>query len=308
MDIFSPGKINLALNVGELLDDGYHQVDSLFHIIELGDVVSIEPSDELKVTCSTKLDIPMQENLAYKAAKAFDAEFGTDSPLHIHIEKKLPAGGGLGGGSSNAAATLFGVACTHGIDPYDERVLKIAGELGSDVPVFLASTGAPLMTHHGEMLSEALPPATGVSVVIAWPKRAHSNTGKVYKTFDAHPKPVKSMDSLVHVLQSLKTETEYAMSSVQRAHIARMLAPELYNNLGEAALSVTPRAGEVLEFLREQPQTLAAQVSGSGACSFALCASDAEAVELAETCKEMGLSAQPTKLRSHGVSLTDGVN
>lgn len=308
MDIFSPGKINLALNVGALLDDGYHQVDSIFHTIELGDVVSLEPSEELQVTCSVKLDIPMQENLAYKAVQAFDAEFGTKSPVHIHIEKKLIAGGGLGGGSSNAAATLFGVACLHGINPQDERVLKIAGELGSDVPVFLAATGAPLMTHHGEVISEALPPATGVPVVIAWPKRAHSNTAKVYKAFDAHPRPVKSMEVLAEILRSLRAESERDTTCVQRAHIARMLAQELYNNLGDAAVAVTPRVGEVLEFLREQPQTLAAQVSGSGACSFALCASDAEAAELADTCKEMGLGAQPTKLRAHGVSLIDGAN
>lgn len=311
MEIFSPGKVNLALNVGAKQADGYHLVDSIFHALELGDVVRFEPAAELSVSCSVELGISQEDNLMYKAARAFDGEFGTDSRFAIHVDKHLLAGGGLGGGSSNAAAVLYGLALEHGISTTDARLLKVAAHLGSDVPVFLAQTGAPLMAHYGERIKEALTPAAGVPVVVAWPLEAHSNTGEVYHAFDENPAPRKPMDNLADFLRlspAARKPKDFRAREQLIAAQANILAGELYNNLSEAAILVTPEVGDVLLFLLAQSQTLGAAVSGSGACSFALCAYEREAHELAEKCQQQGWGAQATRLRARGVSKISGVD
>lgn len=294
MKIFSPGKVNLALNVGPLQDDGYHQFDSIFHALEWGDVITIEPAETLSVTCSTDLGIAESDNLAYKAARAFDAAFSTDSRVAIHIEKELPSGGGLGGGSSNAAAVLYGLAVLNGKDPHGADILDVAATLGSDVPVFLAETGAPQMTGRGERVKAALPPATKISLVIAWPQGAHSDTGAVYKAFDRNPQPTRAFDELRRKL--------WVYTSDNLDEQATSLAHELYNNLSEAACEVTPQVADVLAFLRSQPQTLGAIVSGSGACSFALTINQQQAHELEQACREQGYNAKTTQLRAVGVN------
>ena len=311
MEIFSPGKVNLALNVGPKQPDGYHRVDSIFHALELGDVVTLEPAEVLSVTCSIDLGIVQEENLMFKAARAFDAEFQTKSNVAIHVEKSLLAGGGLGGGSSNAAAVLFGLALMHGIDTKEKRMLKVAARLGSDVPVFLAPTGATCMTGHGERIKESLPAATGVPVVIAWPADAHSNTGEVYRAFDEYPVATKSMDNLLDYLRLLPAAhkpSDFGPDEKLIATRAHILAGELYNNLSEAAIRVTPEVGDVLLFLLAQSQTLGATVSGSGACSFALCSTYDEAFELAQQCQQHGWGARATRLRALGVSKINGVD
>ena len=311
MEIFSPGKVNLALNVGPKQPDGYHRVDSIFHTIELGDIVTLELAETLSVTCSVDLGIAQEDNLMFKAARAFDAAFNTQSNVAIHVEKSLIAGGGLGGGSSNAAAVLYALALANNIGVHDKRLLEVAAQLGSDVPVFLAPTGASLMTRRGEHIEEALPAAAGVPIVIAWPVGAHSETGAVYQAFDEHPVARKSMDSLRDYLRLLPSAHNSANFTVAenlistRAHI---LAGELYNNLSEAAIRVTPEVGDVLLFLLAQPQTLGATVSGSGACSFALCSTYDEAFELANQCQLQGWGARATRLRARGVSKINGVD
>lgn len=310
MEIFSPGKINLALNVSHIKSDGYHPVDSVFHMLEYGDIVLVEPAHKLSVTCSTDLGISQEENLVYKAAKKFDETFGTISHVSVHIDKRLKAGGGLGGGSSNAAALLYALCQIHNVRTNDARLLKMAGLLGADVPVFLAPTGASLMTHYGEKLEASLKPAAGVPVVIAWPRNAHSNTGEVYHAFDEAPVGTKSMANLCDYLNkivSIESKPSFAPQDKLIAMQAHFLADELYNNLSEAAIRVTPEVGDVLLNLLAQPQTLGATVSGSGACSFALTASNGDAQTLAAQCEAAGFGAFATKLRARGVSKINGI-
>lgn len=342
MEIFSPGKINLALNVGRVRPDGYHPVDSVFHMIEFGDIVSLHPAEHLSVTCTYDLGISQEDNLVYKAAKMFDATFNTVSHFAIHIEKHLKAGGGLGGGSSNAAAVLYALCIIHNVRATDAQLLALAASLGSDVPVFLAPTGASLMTNRGEKLARSLVPAAGVPLVIAWPQNAHSNTGEVYRAFDDAPVATKSMANLCDYLDLIvpqkngaasqttaMSETEAGTEAEAKAEAksksdsrdnvsfapqdkliamqAHFLAGELYNNLSEAAIRVTPEVGDVLLNLLAQPQTLGATVSGSGACSFAITASNDDAQKLAEQCKAAGFGAFATKLRSRGVAKINGI-
>lgn len=137
-------KINWALRILGKRADGYHDLETLYQQISLCDVVTIEESRELSLTCSDPT-IPTDEtNLALRAARAIGAP-----PVSIHIEKRIPAGGGLGGGSSNAAATLVALDEMFSLDaPLHELALQ----LGSDVPFFLIG-GRAYATGRGEELT-----------------------------------------------------------------------------------------------------------------------------------------------------------
>ena len=115
--LLAPAKVNLYLGVGGRAPDGYHDVITVLQALDFGDTVRILPADELAVTTSVDLGIPESENLAYRAALAFAEEFSVAPRVVIEIEKRIPVGAGLAGGSSDAAAVIVGLAHLHGVDP-----------------------------------------------------------------------------------------------------------------------------------------------------------------------------------------------
>lgn len=172
-------KINFGLQVLSKMADGYHEINTVFLKIPLYDIISIEKSDNLQVSCSIDLGINQEDNLVYKAADKLRKYCG-DSKLaaKINIEKHIPFGGGLGGGSSNAAATLtvlndlWDLNCTY------EELHKIGTELGADVPFFLKE-GAAEGKGRGEILSffdYSLP----FYVVLVFPN-IHVSTPQAYR-------------------------------------------------------------------------------------------------------------------------------
>ncbi len=152
----APAKINLDLRILAREETGFHQIETLFQAIEFYDTVSIELAEGgqvfLKVDTTdtsygvsdspSRFDLgPTTGNLVYRAAQAFLAEAKLGSGLKIKLTKVIPSGAGLGGGSSDAAATLRGLAALFpGAIGFDQLV-GIAGSLGSDVPFFLSSSG-----------------------------------------------------------------------------------------------------------------------------------------------------------------------
>lgn len=306
MRFFSPAKVNLTLNVGRLRSDGFHTLDSIFHLIDFGDIVSVEPAQETTVTVEPSLDLAQEDNLAYKAVTLFEEEFKSKTPVAIKIEKQIPAGGGLGGGSSNAATVLYALATMQGIDPQSPHMRAVASRLGSDVPVFLAPTGASLMTGRGERLARSLPPVAGVPVVIALPQDVSVSTAQVYRAFDANPQPAHSSEHLVSLLDQIipliPSGATFENHEERNAHVATLIAGEVYNNLASAAVYTQPEVGDCLLFLRMHKATLCAEVSGSGGCSFALCATQEDADCLAQDARREGFFAIKTTLRSRGVT------
>jgi 4-diphosphocytidyl-2-C-methyl-D-erythritol kinase len=137
MQATAHAKINWSLRVTGKRADGYHDIETLFQTISLHDTLTIEPADELSMTCSDP-SIPTDDtNLVIRAAKIAGLR------VRIHLEKQIPAGGGLGGGSSDAAAILtFG----------DEFDLNVALSLGSDVPFFIHG-GTQYARGRGEILT-----------------------------------------------------------------------------------------------------------------------------------------------------------
>jgi len=166
------------LRVIKKRSDGYHEIRGLFQTLDLCDRITLKPSDRDLVTC-TNPDVPTdQNNLCFKALKLFREASGIHSRFHIHIEKQIPVGAGLGGGSSNAATLLFMLNRYCG-DIFPEKILeRIGSQIGADVPFFFSSGcalcegfGDRVFSRNVEMENE---------VMIAVPNFG-MDTGAVYK-------------------------------------------------------------------------------------------------------------------------------
>lgn len=145
-------KLNLALQVLNKRDDGFHNINTIFSCINLYDEISINICDNLNVLCNVDLGIPQEDNLVYKAAKLFYDNKLVDTPLQIQINKQIPFGGGLGGGSSDAACTLLMINEYFNLN-LDYNILhNFACKLGSDVPFFL-KFGTAIGQSRGEILN-----------------------------------------------------------------------------------------------------------------------------------------------------------
>jgi len=129
-------KINWLLRILGKREDGFHELCTIFQTVSLFDEITFEESDKLSLTCNIE-NIPTGEtNLIIKAANVLRNEFDVKKGARIYLEKRIPAPGGLGGGSSNAAVALFGLATLWNLDVEFEKLVEIGTKLGSDVPFF----------------------------------------------------------------------------------------------------------------------------------------------------------------------------
>ncbi len=285
--IVAPAKINLYLGVHSEKDErGYHRVDSVMTALELADIVRIAPASEFSVRMVPAIDVPVAHNTAYRAAQALAEAFGRVPSVSIEIEKHIPVQAGLGGPSTDAAATLVGLCHLWGIDPADGRVEAVARSIGADVPFFLASVLA-YCAGAGDVVHEEFEPFAGFPVVLVKPESVGVSAAGAYKRFDECPHGVAPLDPLLSAL---------------RAHDISCVAARIANNLTPAAYALAPAVEQVVLWLRAQSDTLAAQVTGSGACVFAICATQAVAERIARTAREAhGWWACATTMAKSGV-------
>jgi len=270
----APAKVNLFLHVGPPTDDGYHPICSLMVFADLGDRISIELG-EGRLTVNGPFGSglgPEQDNLIFRAVRAFVAELGRPmAELSMSLEKQLPVASGLGGGSSDAGATLRLIRDVFAPQIDDARLERVAASLGADGAACL--WGRPVIA---EGRGERLSPAPGLPVldcVLVNPGLAVS-TPDVYRRLDASSafgdvRPPRMPD---------------AFESPQE--VAAWLATQS-NDLEAPAIAAAPEVGAVLATLRDEPETLLARVSGSGGTCFALCADDIAAETLAERIEAM---------------------
>ena len=264
--VTAPAKVNLYLGVHTQRDDrGYHRVDSVMAATSLADVVTLAPAERLTVRTVPEADFPMEHNTAYRAACALGEAFGREPSFEIVIEKHIPLRAGLGGPSSDAAATLMGLCHAWGINPRDERVDAIARSIGADVPFFLYGALA-YCDGAGDRLREAFEPLAGMPIVLVKPVCAGVTAREAYEVFDQDPPSAAPLEPLLEAL---------------RAHDAAEVPAHIANNLASAACTIAPEIAGVVSWLRGQDGVLAAQVTGSGACSFALCESREAAEHIA---------------------------
>ena len=154
--ISSPCKINLHLNILDKRVDGYHNLESIFAALDFGDNLRLERLSSKNADChfftsGLKIDTPKEQNLVYKALELFRKKTGIMDDLEIKLEKKVPTGAGLGGGSSNAASTLIALNALFSVGLKRNDLLELSLELGSDVPFFLEG-GTALAGGRGEIL------------------------------------------------------------------------------------------------------------------------------------------------------------
>ncbi|MBI3592494.1 MAG: 4-(cytidine 5'-diphospho)-2-C-methyl-D-erythritol kinase [Nitrospirae bacterium] len=146
----APAKINWSLYVLNKRDDGYHNILSLMQCIGLYDTLSFEYSDGIELV--SDMDIQTHQNLVFKAARMLQQHAGTKNGARIILEKEIPSGAGLGGGSSDAAYTLIGLNKLWGLGIDSSELKSIGSELGSDVPFFFDCPIA-IAQGRGEMLT-----------------------------------------------------------------------------------------------------------------------------------------------------------
>ncbi len=255
----APGKINLALHVGPRDDSGYHELLSVFQAVDVWETLTAEEATEFSLTVVGDVvtdEIPLDENnLAIQAARAVQKASGYDGAAALHITKRVPVGGGMAGGSADAAAALVALDALWETGLSRERLLECAAELGSDVPFCLEG-----YTQIGRGRGHLLEPVS--SQPFYWvivPSHVHLSTPLVYSTLDE-----QRGNAAPEVPRTPSPGLLEALASGD----ARALAEELVNDLAAPALSLAPGIQTVLD-TGSSLGALAGMVSGSGpTCVF----------------------------------------
>ncbi|KAH9613028.1 hypothetical protein KSS87_008565 [Heliosperma pusillum] len=183
LTLFSPCKVNVFLRITRKREDGFHDLASLFHVISLGDKIkfSLSPSKTKDSLTTNVAGVPLDDrNLIIKALNLFRRKTGYDKYFWIHLDKKVPTGAGLGGGSSNAATALWAANQFSGCIATEKELQEWSSEIGSDIPFFF-SRGAAYCTGKGEVVKDIPPPIPlATPMVLIKPPEACS-TVQVYK-------------------------------------------------------------------------------------------------------------------------------
>lgn len=205
----APAKINLYLEVFDKMDDGYHEIETVFHSISLSDTVTLRRGNVvgwgIRVTCDDPRVAGDDRNTAFKAADLF---FRTmthqialeDHGLSIHIEKSIPSEAGLGGGSADAAAVIRGLNRLYGLSLDDDEMRLLGEKIGFDVP-FCIKGGAARGRSRGEEL-ERLTPWTGIPLLLCKPP-VSIRTAEAYDALDHFTRAVRPRSDSLFVVKAL---------------------------------------------------------------------------------------------------------
>jgi 4-diphosphocytidyl-2-C-methyl-D-erythritol kinase len=295
----APGKINVFLKVGSLLDDGYHDVAIAYQAVSLYEDVRAHRADDFSVSVTGTVDlsrVPTDgSNIAIKAARLLARKTGYRGGARLEIDKHVPVTGGMGGGSADAAATLLACDALWGTQCPREDMLELAAQLGADVP-FALTGGTAIGTGRGDQLSPAL--AKGTFQWVLALSDFGLSTPEVYSELDKH-RDRHSQDIFpADVAPSVDTNVLQAL----RAGDPHMLAETLYNDLQAPALHLEPSLTKVLE-LGEQNGALAGIISGSGPTVAFLAADLDSALELQIALSAARLSVVRATGPVHGARL-----
>lgn len=247
----APAKVNWALNVTGVRENGYHELDMLMQTVELHDTLSVERDDEVTLTCDRAELSTGEDNLVMRAARALQRACGCRLGARMHLVKRIPSQAGLGGGSSDCAAALRALNALWGLGVSDEGLREIGLTLGADVP-FCLTGGLCRARGLGEVLEPL--PAKARRVLLVKPPQGLS-TPQVFRTFDRLEKPRPA--DVEAAAQALYTGDDELL-----AHSAR-------NMLTDAAVSLCPAVQETLDRLRGLGAVFCA-MSGSGSACLAL--------------------------------------
>lgn len=243
----APAKLNLFIHVTGRRPDGYHTLQTLFQMLDVGDELRIEVREEPAITRSGgPPGVAPEQDLTVRAAQLLQAEAGIRQGARIHLDKRLPAGGGLGGGSSDAATVLRALNRLWALDWPVDRLAALGGRLGADVPVFIRGH-----TAWAEGTGDLLTPVSDL------PERWYA----VLKP------PVEVGTAEIYQAPELTRNT-------QPIKISGFLAGQARNDFLPIVKARYPVVGEALDWLDAYGE---ARLTGTGACVFAAFDSKAEA-------------------------------
>jgi 4-diphosphocytidyl-2-C-methyl-D-erythritol kinase len=250
----APAKINLSLEILGRRDDGYHEIVSVMQTVDLHDELTFEPGGSGGILV-TGTGLPPEEDLVYRAAQ--------QSPMPdaaITVRKRIPAGAGLGGGSSDAAATLRGLARLAAETPARDDLASAAAALGSDVPFFLRG-GTAIAEGRGERITPLPDAGTAWLVVVSPPIAIPRKTERMYSALD--PRDF--------------TDGARTRSLADRIRNGKPFDDGmLYNCFGRAVFEVFPSLAKYRDWMIEAGVP-SVHVCGAGPSLFALVSGEAEA-------------------------------
>lgn len=272
IEAITAAKINLYLDIIRRREDGYHEIETFYQPVSLWDRLVFEETRAGIAVTGNDPSIPWnEENLVHRAARLMFEATSRPGGVRIEVTKGIPPGAGLGGGSSDAAATLLALNRLFACGLSDERLLEIAGMLGSDVPLFIL--GKPAIGRgRGEILEEA-PGLPGGWILIAKPNITIS-TRWAYQNLN-----------LVLTNTGGKNRLGALLSGLQRFPDVRL---ETHNSFESGVVERFPGVAGILATLREAKPILST-LSGSGSACFAVFGKESEAREVAKRIESEGV-------------------
>ena len=251
----APAKLNLFLHITGRRPDGYHLLQTIFHFIDINDTLYFEVTHDGEIRLSPSIEnIANEDNIIVKAARLLQTNYATSKGVNITLKKRLPMGGGLGGGSSDAATTLLALNKLWDINLSKDELMKLGLSLGADVPIFIFGHSA-----WAEGVGETLSRVRETSMeqknwyLVIFPK-INVNTGAIFSSTELTRDKVP-----IKIRDFLNGATENVFESV---------VTEQY-----------PPIREALDWLN---QFADARLTGTGACIFASFETEAEALKVAQ--------------------------
>lgn len=281
-----PAKLNLTLAVGSPRPDGLHPIASVMVALDFGDDLHLRQLDNEPSVFTRRfaddapkhqpIDWPIESDLIFHAHALLEKEAGKALPIACTVDKRIPAGAGLGGGSSNAAGMLVGLRSLFDLSISDDELLRVAQSLGADV-TFLAHAllghTAAIVTGIGELIApiDTIP---AFDAVLVFPDGT-CPTAAVYQSFDA-------------ALGNQPRQIPHQLHA-QRPEPGRL--PDAHNDLTQAAIQVCPAITTAIQAIT--PLACESRLTGSGSCIFAITKTKQQAAAIAETLIQQGLDACP---------------
>jgi 4-diphosphocytidyl-2-C-methyl-D-erythritol kinase len=253
----APAKLNLYLHITGKRSDGYHLLDTVFQLIDLSDTVRLSSRSDGVIRLHTPIvGLPDAQHLAIQAAHCLQSHTGCGLGADIWVEKTIPSGAGLGGGSSDAASTLIGLNHLWHCGLTSSQLQTLGLSLGADVPFFCSTLGAAHATGVGETLTalETEPK----SFIVVYPN-CHVATPSVFK----HPR--LQWDS--------KRARALPFTPYTPFTFTHAFAPGLSNDLQTPATQIAPAIEQAIDWLSAAPNCEGVRMSGSGSAVFAQFAS-----------------------------------
>ncbi|WP_410499551.1 4-(cytidine 5'-diphospho)-2-C-methyl-D-erythritol kinase [Chitinibacter sp. S2-10] len=238
----APAKLNLFLHIIGRRNDGYHLLESIFQLVDVHDTIWLRVREDGQIVHHNPiLGVPAQSDLTVRAARLLQSASGTNLGVDIRVEKRLPMGGGMGGGSSDAATVLLALNRLWSVDCHRQALMDLGLQLGADVPFFIFGRNA-LVEGIGEIMT---PIQTDDARFVVLHPQVHVPTAAIF----GDPSLPRNTPSLRSEL--LEGRVDWAA---------------LHNDLQGVAVSQFPEIARAIEWLKQYGD---ARMTGSGSCVFA---------------------------------------